>query len=138
MTVFNWLNEVTVKKSPSSQFSQEDWDGWNSYMVHRFLSMNISYIDVVNVAQKFQPTDKIGIYNFYKDFLPKKKIWNKYIKNKNKKDSKELLKIIANYLELGINEANSYIPLLNKGEINNILKRIGLEEKEIKKLVKTI
>ena len=138
MTVFNWLNEITVKKPPSSQFSQEDWDGWNSYMVHRFLSMNISYIDVVNAAQKFQPTDKKGIYNFYKDFLPKKKIWNKYIKNKNKKDSKELSKIIANYLELGINEANSYIPLLNKGEINNILKRIGLEEKEIKKLIKTI
>ncbi len=138
MTVFNWLNEITVKKPPSSQFSQEDWDGWNSYMVHRFLSMNISYIDVVNAAQKFQPTDKIGIYNFYKDFLPKKKIWNKYIKNKNKKDSKELSKIIANYLELGINEANSYIPLLNKGEINNILKRIGLEEKEIKKLIKTV
>tara|TARA_R110000823_G_C15733132_1_gene479991 strand:- start:23 stop:439 length:417 start_codon:yes stop_codon:yes gene_type:complete len=138
MTVFNWLNEITVKKPPSSQFSQEDWDGWNSYMVHRFLSMNISYIDVVNAAQKFQPTDKKGIYNFYKDFLPKKKIWNKYIKNKNKKDSKELSKIIANYLELGINEANSYIPLLNKGEIDNILKRIGLEEKEIKKLIKTI
>ena len=138
MTVFNWLNEITVKKPPSSQFSQEDWDGWNSYMVHRFLSMNISYIDVVNAAQKFQPTDKKGIYNFYKDFLPKKKIWNKYIKNKNKKDSKELSKIIANYLELGINEANSYIPILNKGEINNILKRIGLEEKEIKKLIKTI
>ena len=138
MTVFNWLNEITVKKPPSSQFSQEDWDGWNSYMVHRFLSMNISYIDVVNAAQKFQPTDKKGIYNFYKDFLPKKKIWNKYIKNKNKKDSKELSKIIANYLELGINEAKSYIPLLNKGEINNILKRIGLEEKEIKKLIKTI
>jgi hypothetical protein len=138
MTVFNWLNEITVKKPPSSQFSQEDWDGWNSYMVHRFLSMNISYIDVVNAAQKFQPTDKKGIYNFYKDFLPKKKIWNKYIKNKNKKDSKELSKIIANYLELGINEANSYIPLLNKDEIDNILKRIGLEEKEIKKLIKTI
>ena len=138
MTVFNWLDEITVKKPPSSQFSQEDWDDWNSYMVHRFLSMNISYIDVVNAAQKFQPTDKRGIYNFYKDFLPKKKIWNKYIKNKNKKDSKELSKIIANYLELGINEANSYIPLLNKGEIDNILKRIGLEEKEIKKLIKTI
>jgi hypothetical protein len=138
MTVFNWLDEITVKKPPSSQFSQEDWDDWNSYMVHRFLSMNVSYIDVVNAAQKFQPTDKRGIYNFYKDFLPKKKIWNKYIKNKNKKDSKELSKIIANYLELGINEANSYIPLLNKGEVNNILKRIGLEEKEIKKLIKTI
>mgnify|MGYP003637806325 FL=1 len=138
MTVFNWLNEVTVKKSPTTQFSQEDWDGWNSYMVHRFLSMNKSYIDVVNVAQKFHPTDKKGIYNFYKETLPNKKIWNKYIKNQNKKDTKELSKIIAHYFELGIHESNSYIPILGKDNIIDILNSIGLEKKEIKKLIKTI
>ena len=135
MTVFNWLDEITVKKSPSSKFSQEDWDGWNSYMVHRFLSMNISYIDTVNIAQKFHPTDKKGIYNFYKEFLPKKKIWNKYIKNKNKKNTKELSKILSNYLELGSDEVNSYIPLLDKIGVTDILNRIGLEPKEIKKLI---
>ena len=74
MNIFNWLNEITVKKTPSSHFSQEDWDDWNSYMVHRFLSMNMSYIDIVNLAQKFHPTDKIGIYNFYKDLISKTKI----------------------------------------------------------------
>ena len=136
MTVFNWLNEITVKKSPSSQFSQEDWNDWNSYMVHRFLSMNTSYIDIVNLAQKFHPTDKKGIYNFYKEILPKKKIWNKYIKTKNKNDRKELNKIISNYLELGIDEVNSYIPILNKDGVTDILNRIGLEPKEIKKLIK--
>ena len=26
MTVFNWLNEITVKKTPSTQFEKEDWD----------------------------------------------------------------------------------------------------------------
>ena len=136
MTVFNWLNEITVKKSPSSRFSQEDWNDWNSYMVHRFLSMNTSYIDIVNLAQKFHPTDKKGIYNFYKEILPKKKIWNKYIKTKNKNDRKELNKIISNYLELGIDEVNSYIPILNKDGVTDILNRIGLEPKEIKKLIK--
>jgi len=138
MTVFNWLNEITVKKSPTSYFSQKDWDDWNSYMVHRFLSMNISYIDIVNIAQKFHPTDKKGIYNFYKEYLPKKKIWNKYIKNQNKKDIKDLSKIIANYLKIGFNEAGSYIPLLGKNEIKEILISIGLEDKTIKKLLKTI
>tara|TARA_B100000780_G_C20728392_1_gene289447 strand:+ start:81 stop:497 length:417 start_codon:yes stop_codon:yes gene_type:complete len=138
MTVFNWLEEITVKKTPSSQFSQEDWDDWNSYMVHRFLSMNMSYIDIVNVAQRFHPTDKKGIYDFYKNLIPKKKIWNKYIKNKSKKDPKELSKIIANFLEVGFSEAGLYIPILGKVEIKNILNRIGLEEKEIKKLLKTI
>ena len=49
MTVFNWLDEITVKKSPASQFEQKDWDDWNSYMVHRFLSMNMSYVDLVNI-----------------------------------------------------------------------------------------
>ncbi len=138
MTVFNWLEEITVKKTQSSQFSQEDWDDWNSYMVHRFLSMNMSYIDIVNIAQRFHPTDKKGIYNFYKENLPKKKIWNKYIKNQNKKDIKELSKIIAHYFELGINEVNSYIPVLGKEGITNILNSIGLEKKEVKKLIKNI
>tara|TARA_R110000744_G_scaffold277353_1_gene389751 strand:+ start:331 stop:747 length:417 start_codon:yes stop_codon:yes gene_type:complete len=138
MTVFNWLNEITVKKTPTTQFSQEDWDGWNSYMVHRFLSMNKGYIDLVNIAQKFHPTDKRGIYNFYKEYLPKKKIWNKYIKNQNKKDLKDLSKIIANYLKIGFDDACSYIPLLGKNGIKDILSSIGLEEKEIKKLIKTI
>ena len=105
-------------------------------MVHRFLSMNTSYIDIVNLAQKFHPTDKKGIYNFYKEILPKKKIWNKYIKTKNKNDRKELNKIISNYLELGIDEVNSYIPILNKDGVTDILNRIGLEPKEIKKLIK--
>ena len=138
MTVFNWLDEITVKKSPSSQFLQKDWDDWNSYMVHRFLSMNMSYIDLVNVAQKFHPTDKIGIYNFYKEHIPKKKIWNKYIKNQNKKDTKELCKIISKYFEIGLNEANSYIPVLGKDSILNILNAVGLEKKEITKLIKSI
>jgi len=138
MTIFNWLNEITVKKSPSTQFSKEDWEGWNSYMVHRFLSMSEGYINIVNLAQRFHPTDKEGLYNFYKEVLPRKKVWNKYIKNKNKKDPKELSEIIANYLEVGFSEAGSYIPVLGKMEIKNILSRIGLEDKEIKKLMKTI
>ena len=55
-----------------------------------------------------------------------------------KKDSKELSKIIANYLELGMDEAKSLIPILNKDGINNILNSMGFEKKEIKKLIKTI
>jgi len=138
MTVFDWLNEITVKKTPAPQFSKQDWDDWNSYMVHRFLSMNMAYVDVVNMAQKFHPTDKMGIYNFYKEILPQRKIWNKYIKNQNKKDTKELSKIISNYFEVGLVEANSYIPVLGKESILSILTKVGLEKKEINKLIKSI
>mgnify|MGYP003138127910 CR=1 FL=1 len=137
MTIFNWLEEITVKKSPPNNFTQKDWDDWNSYMVHRFLSMNMSYIDIVNYVQKINPQDKKEIYTIYKELIPKRKIWNKYIKNQNKKDSKELSKIIANKLSIGSDEASSYIPILGKEGITGILSDLGYEKKEITKLIKT-
>ena len=138
MTVFDWLNEITVKKTPSNNFTQQDWDDWNSYMVHRFLSMNISYIDIVNFVQNINPQNKKEIYTIYKEMIPKRKVWNKYIKNQNKKDSKELAKIIADKLSIGSNEASSYIPILGKEGVTEILGDLGFEKKEIKKLIKTI
>jgi len=138
MTVFDWLNEITVKKTPSNNFTQQDWDDWNSYMVHRFLSMNMSYIDIVNFVQNINPQNKKEIYTIYREMIPKRKIWNKYIKNQNKKDSKELAKIIANKLSIGSDEASSYIPILGKDGITEILGDLGFEKKEIKKLIKTI
>ena len=110
MTIFNWLEEITVKKTPPNNFTQKDWDDWNSYMVHRFLSMNMSYIDIVNFVQSINPQNKKEIYTIYREMIPKRKIWNKYIKNMNKKDSKDLKKIIADKLSIGSDEAGTYIP----------------------------
>ena len=138
MTVFDWLNEITVKKTPPNDFTQENWDDWNSYMVHRFLSMNINYIDIVNFVQNINPQNKKEIYTIYREMIPKRKVWNKYIKNQNKKDSKEIAKIIANKLSIGSDEANSYIPMLGKEGITEVLSDLGYEKKEITKLIKTI
>ena len=136
MTIFNWLEEITVKKTPPNNFTQKDWDDWNSYMVHRFLSMNISYIDIVNFVQSINPQNKKEIYTIYREMIPKRKIWNKYIKSMNKKDSKELKKIIADKFLIGSNEAGAYIPLLGKDGIKEILSDLGYNKKEIKQLVK--
>ncbi len=138
MTVFNWLEEITVKKTPPNNFTQQDWDDWNSYMVHRFLSMNMSYIDIVNYVQNINPQNKKEIYTIYREMIPKRKVWNKYIKNQNKKDSKEIAKIIANKLSIGSDEANSYIPMLGKEGVTEVLSDLGYEKKEITKLIKTI
>ena len=138
MTIFNWLNEITVKKTPPNNFTQEDWDGWNSYMVHRFLSTNVNYIDIVNFVQNINPQNKKEIYTIYREMIPKRKVWNKYIKNQNKKDSKELSDIMASKLSIGSSEASSYIPILGKDGITGVLSDLGYEKKEITKLIKTI
>tara|TARA_R110000851_G_scaffold179265_1_gene326289 strand:+ start:1110 stop:1523 length:414 start_codon:yes stop_codon:yes gene_type:complete len=136
MKLWDWLDEITVKKSSSSQFSKEDWDSWNSYMVHRFMSMSANNIEISNVAQRMQPTDKMGIYNFYCSVIPKRKVWNKYIKSNIKSKNKELVSLIANYFEVGFHEADHYIDIIGKKETKNILTSIGKEKKEITQLFK--
>jgi|TARA_S200002703_G_scaffold157232_1_gene164583 hypothetical protein len=137
MKLWDWLDEITVHKSPSSKFSDEDWESWNSYMVHRFISMGQKNIEIANIAQRMHPTDKVGIYNFYCNMIPKKKVWNKYIKSNTKSKNKDLLSLISNYFECGFHEADNYIDIIGKKEIKNILISIGKEKKEITKLLKT-
>ena len=87
--IFGWLEEITVNKSPLSSISDESWDTWNSYMVHRYVSMNQDYVDIANLVQKINPQNKKQIYSIYKEMIPKRKMWLKYIKNEAKKEQKE-------------------------------------------------
>ena len=58
MNLFDWLKEINSKKSPVESFNDDDWEQFNSYMIHRFLSMNTDLIELVNEVQSFHPTDK--------------------------------------------------------------------------------
>ena len=135
-TIFQWLNEITLYKSSPEDFSQESWDNFNSYMIHRYLSMDIDYIDIVNYVQKINPQSKKQIYTIYKEMIPKKKVYLKYVKNENKKNYKELAEYIADYLECGLGEADEYIPILQEHGIRGILWKMGVEEEETEKLIK--
>lgn len=132
--IFDWLEEITYKKSSPNLFSEEDWEKWNSYMIHRFLSMNPDYIHLVNHVQTINPQEKRQIYYIYKELIPKKKIWLKYIKNQNKELKKEFLEKVATYFECSLKEAKEYIKLISEKDIQNILLSMGLDDKEIKKL----
>ena len=136
--IFGWLNELTFIKSPTSKFKEEAWDDFNAYMIHRFVSMYQDYVEIANIAQRFHPTDKKGIYNFYREMLPKKKMFLRYIKSKIKKRPKEILEPIAKYYECSFEEANNYITLLSSNKIETILKHIGTNDKEVKKILKLV
>ena len=53
--IFDWLKQINYHKQPASSFSEKDWELFNSYMVHRFMSMNKDFIDVVNYVQEMPP-----------------------------------------------------------------------------------
>jgi hypothetical protein len=134
--IFGWLEEITVNKSPLGIISDESWDTWNSYMVHRYVSMNQDYIDIVNLVQKINPQNKKQIYSIYKEMIPKKKMWLKYIKNEAKKDQKELEEYIAKYFDCSLGEAEHYIDILRGIGVKSILNEMGVESKESDKLIK--
>mgnify|MGYP003153944319 FL=1 len=136
--IFQWLNELTLSKPKADTFSEDDWETFNAYMVHRFISMYQGYVEIANIAQRFHPTDKKGIYNFYREMLPRKKMFLKYIKSKVKSNPKEIKEYISKYYQCSLDEANEYIILLGKEGVNNIFTKMGIEDKEKKSLTKKI
>jgi hypothetical protein len=134
--IFDWLNEITLYKTAAQEFTDKDWENFNSYMVHRFISMNMYYTEIANIAQSLMPNNKKEIYNFYKEMIPKRKAFFKYIKSKNKKPNKELVEKIASYFRVGEAEGSSYIHVMDKGNILSLLEGMGIEGKEAKKLLK--
>jgi len=132
------LNEITVTKTPPENFSEESWDKFNSYMVHRYLSMYIDYIDIVNYVQKINPTNKKQIYSIYREMIPKQKVWLKYVKSQTPKKNDELVNYIAEYFECSLGEADHYIDIIRETGVRSILWQMGIDEKEQNKLVKSL
>tara|TARA_Y100000389_G_C17421306_1_gene496877 strand:- start:460 stop:873 length:414 start_codon:yes stop_codon:yes gene_type:complete len=134
--IFDWIKEINTKKSPSSSFTDDDWNLFNSYMIHRFVSQNTDYVEVVNLAQEIPPQEKTMIYNIYREFIPKNNKWNKYIKSTVKKKNPELIDHLRDHFKCSSREVNEYLILLDTEEISRILANRGLETKEIKKILK--
>tara|TARA_B100000768_G_scaffold110760_1_gene102688 strand:+ start:806 stop:1219 length:414 start_codon:yes stop_codon:yes gene_type:complete len=134
--IFDWLKAINTTKPPVESFTDKDWEVWNSYMIHRFLSMDRSNIETVNDIQEILPTDKKKIYSIYKEFIPRNNKWNKYIKSKIKQPNKDLVDHIRDYFKCSSKESKEYINILDTLEINRILMERGLNKKEIKPLIK--
>lgn len=134
--VFDWVKEINTKKSPTDSFSNADWDQWNSYVVHRVLSMNPDYLEIVNEVQKLPPTSKKEIYSIYKEYIPKNNKWSKYVKSTVKQRNKDLIDHLANYWLVSKREVKDNIKVLGNDDILRILTQIGIDKKESKKLLK--
>ena len=128
--IFDWLQHITLYKTPSEDFSDNDWEKFNSYMVHRFISQSIYYVEIAEYAQSLMPTMKKQIYNFYREMIPKKKVWLKYVKSQTKTVNKDLIECIANYYEVGKSDALSYITVMTKEEIPVILGEMVMIKKK--------
>ena len=139
--LFDHINAITSQQHPNywDEISDEDKKSWSNYMVNRFLSMKMDWIEFVNEVQKY-PLQPKELYKVYTDILPKKKQWLKYIKgDKKMKYPKWVYEIVAKHLQCSMREASEAIDVYElsaggQAELADILLKYGIEEKEVRKL----
>jgi hypothetical protein len=120
-TLFDHIKNITTTKG--AYLGDE---GWNNWMINRFLSMDPDYCEVVNIVQKntWQMKGE-NLYNLYKDLIPKQYKYLKYVKASKKVDYKpEEIEAVQSYFEVSKKEAKEYINMLPKGELENITNQI--------------
>lgn len=136
-SIFDWIKAIIDTKPSWDSFTPEQQKQFNSFMIHRFLSMNPKYIEIVNYIQGLNIKEGKRLYEVYCFMIPQSKnTYSTYIKSNNKKASPESTQYVAEYFECSLSEAEEYISFTDKKWLENILVSKGVDEKEIKKLLK--
>ena len=134
--IWGWLNEITLYKTPLENISEESWDKWNSYMVNRYVSMDIRYIELVNYIQTIPYDNKQQIYSIYREMIPKQKTFFKYLKVNKRKKNLQAIDYIAKHFECSLGEAEEYMDILRENGVRSVLYKMGVTDKEADKLLK--
>lgn len=141
-TIFDHLSYITDKKVVWDTLSDIDKKAFVPYLVNRWLSMNMDFIEIVNELQKYTigQLSAAETYKLYFDVLPKQKQYSKYIKGKKAdKFNQELVELISKHFLISEKEAKEYIEIYteqNIEELKDIIKMYGKTVKEIEKLLK--
>ena len=85
--------------------------------------MNPNYLSIVNMVQRYTNNllDPKEVFNLYFNLLPNKFRFYKWIKG-TKDKNKEKYQVLAQHFECSSREAKDYMELLDKKEVNKILK----------------
>ena len=123
MNPFDHIKNLHTKKRIWDNFNDEEKKSFNIYIINKALSMNPSYLNIVNMVQKYTNNmlEPKEVFNLYYDLLPNKFRFYKWIKG-TKDKNKEKYQILAEHFKCSSREIKDYIKLLDKKQINNILK----------------
>ena len=139
-SLFDHIKQITNVQNPNywEEISDEDKKSWSNYMTHRFLSMKMEWVELVNELQKYNLQPK-ELYKLYTNILPKGKQWLKYTKGRNQMAHPNwLINVVANHNEVSQKEAYDMVEMymLTEGgmlELGELCKKWGVEPKKIEK-----
>jgi hypothetical protein len=115
-TLFDHLNAITAIQDPEyfDRLSDEDKKNWSNFMIHRFLSMNYDYIELISEIQPLTQTLEPKL--FYKlliGLIPKGKVYLRYIKGKHEeKVDEQIINLLMAEYACSKNTAIDYYDIL--------------------------
>jgi len=136
MTPFDFLKKVHDKKLKWENLTEDQQKIYNTFIINKALSFNSNYLDIVNRIQHYTPTPKES-FKYFQSMTNNKFKYNKWIKGqKTKPYNPQLLALLSGYFECSSKQAEDYLSILDKKETKTLLKHIGVQEDQIKKLMK--
>ena len=140
-SLFDHIKQITDVQNPNywDEISDDDRKSWSNYMVNRFLSMKMDWVEFVNEVQQY-PLQPKELYKVYTDILPKKRQWLKYIKgDKKMKYPNWVYEIVSKHLQCSLREANDAVEMYEistggQSELKDILMKYGKTENECRKI----
>jgi len=142
-SLFDHIKAVTQFQDPKywDKLEDDDKKTWSNYMVHRFLSMNPDWIEVLSEIQPYtQVLEPKQLYLALIGILPKGRYFLKYTKGKkSEKYESWLVDLLINEFMCSTKEAEDYCEILystkeGKENIKYICEKYGIDKKQITKL----
>ena len=136
MTPFDFLKKVHDKKLKWEDLTEDQQKVYNTFIINKALSFNSNYLDIVNRIQHHTPSPKES-FKYLQSMTSDRFKYNKWIKGqKTKSYNPNLIAIVSTHLECSTKQAEDYLNILEKKEVKMMLKQIGIQENDIKKLMK--
>lgn len=126
MNPFDHIKNLHTKKRHWEDFNDEEKKSFNVFIINKALSMNPSYLGIVNMIQNFTGLNQIlsqkEVFNIYFNLLPSKFRFYKWIKGEKNKKEKEKAEYLAMHFKVSTREAYDYLKILDRKTINKIIK----------------
>ena len=135
--MFDIINSILYDKRSWDSFTPSQQNSVSIFSLNKALSNISDYIGSVNIINQYSQHLTIEqVYNFYKDIFPKKRLYVKYVKKTEPQYTKELLQFFSKRLKESRKNIEFMLNMFSKQEIEDYLIQCGLEDKEIKNLLK--
>lgn len=144
-TLFDHLNAITAIQDPEyfDRLTDEDKKTWSNFMIHRFLSMNYDYIELIAEIQPLAQTlEPALLYKLLIGLIPKGKVYLRYIKGKHEdKVDKQIVNLLIAEYQCSENTAIDYYDILlnikdGNQYIEYLKEKYGVASEEKKKRTK--